>query len=404
VPPRPVERLTLAQARRVALASIGFADPRPTGVPDRRTLRRVVARTGLFQIDSVNVLTRAHYLPMFSRVGPYPVALLDRAAYRAPRELFEYWGHEASLLPVDVQPLMRWRMAEAHEQAWGRMVRLARERPTFVADVLAEVRARGPLSAGDVEKVHGEAVPRQAGPWWDWSHVKAALEYLFWAGEITTASRRGFERLYDVPERVLPAYVLDTPTPTRAEAQRGLVLRAARSFGVATEKDLRDYYRLSVADARAALSSLVGDGDLLPVRVDGWRQPAYLHPAARVPRRVQARALVAPFDPLVWERERTERLFGFRYRIEIYVPAPQRVHGYYVLPFLLGDRLVARVDLKADRQAGVLRVQAAYAEPDAPASTAPELVAELRSLAGWLGLESVLAAGRGDLDLRLPAG
>jgi uncharacterized protein YcaQ len=399
-----VERLTLAQARRVALASIGFADPRPAGVPDRRALRRVVARTGLFQIDSVNVLTRAHYLPMFSRVGPYPAVLLDRAAYRAPRELFEYWGHEASLLPVDVQPLLRWRMAEAHEQAWGRMVRLARERPHFVADVLAEVRARGPLSAGDVEQVHGSGLPRQAGPWWDWSHVKAALEYLFWAGEITTASRRGFERLYDVPERVLPAHVLDTPTPSRAEAQRGLVLRAARSFGVATEKDLRDYYRLSVADARAALAALVGEGDLVPVRVDGWRQPAYLHPAARIPRRVDARALVAPFDPLVWERERTERLFGFRYRIEIYVPAPQRVHGYYVLPFLLGDRLVARVDLKADRKAAVLRVQAAYAEPDAPRATAAELVTELRSLAAWLGLDGVRSAGRGDLRLRLPTG
>ena len=388
--------LSLAQARRLALGAQGFNDARPAGVPDRRALRRVVSRTGLFQIDSVNVLTRAHYLPLFSRLGAYPVALLDRAAYRGPRELFEYWGHEASLLPVDVQPYLRWRMAEAGTSAWGGLRRVVDERPEFVAQVLADVHREGPVSAGEIEELHGGRT-RKAGPWWDWSHVKLALEYLFWAGEVTTASRRGFERLYDIPERVLPAAVLAVPTPDRPNAMRELLLRAAGSFGVATERDLRDYYRLPVADAKAGVADLVEAGLLLAVSVEGWRQQAYLHHAARIPRRVDARALIAPFDPLVWERERTERLFGFRYRIEIYVPAPKRVHGYYVLPFLLGDRLVARVDLKSDRQAGVLRVQAAHAEPGAPAETAEELAAELEAMAGWLGLSGVDWRGRGDL-------
>ncbi|MGZ4591303.1 MAG: winged helix-turn-helix domain-containing protein [Actinomycetes bacterium] len=403
--PVPPDRLSAAQARRVALAAQGFADPRPSGVPDRRALRRVVGRTGLFQIDSVNVLARAHYLPLFSRVGPYPVELLDRAAYRPPRELFEYWGHEASLLPVEDHPLMRWRMAQADERAWGGMRRIATERPDFLADVLAEVRASGPVSAGDVERIHGGR-KRPSGPWWDWSHVKLALEYLFWAGEITTSSRRGFERLYDLPERVLPAAVLAAPTPSREEAQRSLVLRAARSCGVATERDLRDYYRLGVAEAAQRVAELVEAGDLVPVAVEGWRQRAYLDPQARLPRRVEARALVAPFDPLVWERDRTERLFGFRYRIEIYVPASKRVHGYYVLPFLLGERLVARVDLKADRKggddgAGMLLVRSAWAEPGAPPETAAELAAELRDLAGWLGLADVQVEPRGDLAAAL---
>jgi uncharacterized protein len=395
------QQISAVQARRLALSAQGFNDPRPAGVPDRRALRRVVARTGLFQIDSVNVLARAHYLPLFSRLGPYPTALLDRAAYVGPRELFEYWGHEASLLPVEVQPLLRWRMAEADNISWGNMQRVFRDRPEFVAQVLADVAREGPISAGEIEELHGGRT-RKAGPWWDWSHVKLALEYLFWAGEVTTASRRGFERLYDVPERVLPAAVLATPTPDRADAHRQLLLLAARSFGVGTERDLRDYYRLPVADTKARLAELVEDGALLPVAVEGWRQPAYLHPAAKLPRRVDARALVAPFDPLIWERARAERLFGFRYRVEIYVPAPKRVHGYYVLPFLLGDRLVARVDLKSDRQAGVLLVQSAHAEPGAPPETGEELMAELSTMATWLGLDRVVWTGRGDLVL--PAG
>jgi uncharacterized protein len=396
-----IERLAIAQARRLALSAQGFTDPVPRGVPDRRALRRVVGRTGLFQIDSVNVLTRAHYLPMFSRVGPYPTELIDRAAYRAPRELFEYWGHEASLLPVDTYPLLRWRMDEAHTDAWGGMVRVAKEQPRLVADVLAEVQRSGPLSAGEIEEANGGRTKR-AGPWWDWSHVKRAIEYLFWAGEVATASRRGFERLYDVPERVLPAAVLAAPTPSRADAQRELLRRAARSLGVADNRDLRDYYRLSPADATAGIAALVESGDLVPVAVEGWRRQAYVSPGAKLPRRLDAAALLSPFDPVVWERDRTERLFGFRYRIEIYTPVERRVHGYYVLPFLLGDRLVARVDLKADRATSRLLVQAAYAEPHAPGETPEELVGQLRRMASWLGLESVVTTGRGDLRLPLP--
>ena len=391
---RVVEHLSADQARRLALAAQGFADPRPAGEPDGHGLRRVLGRVGLFQIDSVNVLQRAHYLPLFSRLGPYDTALLDRAAYFAPRRLFEYWGHEASLLPVALQPLLRWRMARAADDAWGGMLRVQRDRPELVAQVLEEVRARGPVAASAVLE---HERPKRTGPWWDWSDVKRAFEWLFWSGQITSARRRGFERLYDLPERVLPRRIMATPTPPEEEAQRGLVRSAARSLGVAAERDLRDYYRLPTGAAKARVAELVEAGELLPVEVEGWRTPAYLDPEARVPRRVDARALIGPFDSLVWERARTERLFGFRYRLEIYVPAPKRVHGYYVLPFLLGDRLVARVDLKADRQAGALRVQAAHAEPDAPGETAETLAEELWSMAGWLGLEHVVVVPRGDL-------
>jgi uncharacterized protein len=386
--------LSAAQARRIALAAQGFADPRPLGVPDRRALRRVMGRVGAIQIDSVNVLVRSHYLPLFSRLGPYPVALLERAAYRAPRDLFEYWGHEASLLPVAAQPLFRWRMERAAHEAWGGMRRIQRERPGYVEAVLELVRERGPIGAGALE----DERPRRSGPWWDWHDGKRALEWLFWSGRVTSAGRRGFERLYDLPERVLPAEVIGAPTPTEPEAQRALLRIAARAVGVGTERDLRDYFRLGVAEARARIAELVEAGDLLPVTVEGWRGTAYLDPAARVPRRVSARALLSPFDSLVWERERTERMFGMQFRLEIYVPAGRRVHGYYVLPFLLDEGLAARVDLKADRAAGTLRVQAAWAQDGhAPDFTAEALAAELRSMASWLGLERVESVDRGDL-------
>src|SRR5688500_863242 len=294
MPPR--DSLSLAQARRVALAAQGFADPAPSGAPTGWAVRRLFDRVALVQIDSVNVLSRAHYLPLFSRVGRYDRALMDRGAHYAPRRLFEYWGHEASLIPVALQPLLRWRMERAHEDAWGGMRRIQRERPELVADVLAEVRERGPVAAGELAV---EEKQKRTGPWWDWSDDKRAIEFLFWSGQVTSARRRGFERLYDVPERVLPAEVIETPTPSVEEAQRRLLTVAARSMGVATERDLRDYFRLPTAEAKARIAELVEDGALEPVRVDGWRHPAYLDPAARFPRRVDACAVLGPFDSLI---------------------------------------------------------------------------------------------------------
>ena len=376
----------------MAIAAQGFADGRPNR-PDGRALRRVLKHVGLLQIDSVNVLARGHYLTLFGRLGPYSLDLVDRATWYAPRRLFEYWGHEASLLPVASQPLFRWRMKRAHDDAWGGMRSVAKDRPELVKRVVEEVAERGPIAASQVE----DERPRRAEPWWNWSDTKRAFEYLFWSGEITSARRRNFERLYDLPERVLPRDVVGAPTPAADEAQRELLRIAARSLGVAAERDLRDYFRLPTAETRERVAELVEAGELLPVEVEGWRLPAYLSPTARVPRSVDAGALVGPFDSLLWERSRVQRLFGFRYRIEIYVPAPKRVHGYYVLPLLLGDRLVARVDLKADRAAGELDVRAAHAEPDAPPETAAALANELRLMAGWLGLERVRVRRRGDL-------
>jgi hypothetical protein len=396
------DSLSLAQARRVALAAQGFADPPPTGAATRRHLRRVLSRVGLIQMDSVNVLARAHYLPLYSRLGPYRTELLDRAAYRAPRELFEYWGHEASLIPVELQPALRWRMAAAHTEAWGGMRRIAQDQPELVSWVLDEVRAKGPLTAAEIE----HDAPRTKDNWgWNWSVVKRALEWLFWAGEVAAAGRNGsFARLYDLPERVLPADVLAVSTPKPPEAQRELVEVAARALGVAAEFELRDYFRLPVEGARTAIAELVEAGVLRPVRVAGWRPQAYLHHEARLPRSVRASSLISPFDPLIWERARTERLFDFAYRIEIYVPAPKRRFGYYVLPFLHGDRLVARVDLKADRKPGVLRVPAAWLEAGQdPAEAADALAAELRRFAGWLGLSVVDKPRRGDLAGALAA-
>jgi uncharacterized protein YcaQ len=394
-------QLSAAEARRIALAAQGFGRTRPDEEPSSRTLLSAVRRLGVVQIDSVNVLVRAHYLPLFSRLGPYDTDRLDAAAWRSPRRLFEYWGHEASLLPVESQPLLRWRMARAIDDAWGGMRRIQREQPELVARVLEDVRANGPISAS---RLAADEQPRRTGPWWDWSDVKRAVEWLFWSGQVTSARRRGFERLYDLPERVLPRAVHAAPTPGEADAQRELVRIAARASGIATERDLRDYFRLPVDAARARVAELVEAGELRQVAVEGWRAPGLLDPEARLPRRVDARALLGPFDPLVWERARVERLFDFRFRLEIYVPASKRVHGYYVLPFLLGDRLVARVDLKADRAAGALLVQAAWAEPGAPPETAAELGAELETMAGWLGLERVEVRERGDLAPALAQG
>ncbi|WP_274424659.1 winged helix-turn-helix domain-containing protein [Chelativorans sp. YIM 93263] len=394
------ERLTRKQVRRIVLAAQGFTRRPPAGVVERRHIARVLDHINLFQIDSVNVAVRAHYMPLFSRLGPYPCKTLDRASARKPRALFEYWAHEASLLPVETQPLLRWRMERAAEGKgiYGGLARFGQERRDFIKTVLAEVASHGPLAAADIDGHKGTS------GWWEWSDAKRALEWLFWAGQITTHSRRpSFERLYDLPERVLPEAVLSTPTPTPEDAQRALVEKAARALGVATASDLRDYFRLSPEDCRPRIEELIEAGTLLPVTVKGWTQQAYMHRDAKLPRKVEARALLAPFDPLIWERSRTERLFDFYYRIEIYTPAEKRIYGYYVFPFLLGEQLVARVDLKADRQNGVLRVQSAHAEPEAPPETATELLQELRKMAQWLGLGAVDICPAGDLGSRLMA-
>jgi uncharacterized protein len=388
------ERLPAGLARRIALAAQGFAEPRSSGEVSVRQLRRMTERLAVVQIDSVNVLSRSHYLPAFSRLGAYPRAALDDLTARR-HAVFEYWAHEASFLPVRLQPHLRWRMAAAEQHAWGNMVRIQRERPGYVAEVLDRVRTAGPLKAGDL----AEPRPDRAGAMWNWHDGKIALEWLFFTGEITATHRTtAFEKVYDVTERVLPADVLRAPTPEPADAVRELVRTAARALGVATERDLRDYFRLRPEATRQAVAELADAGELQPVEVAGWGAPAWLDPAARRPRWVRARALLSPFDSLVWERPRVERIFDFRYRLEIYTPAAKRVHGYYVLPFLLGDRLVARVDLKADRQAGVLRVQAAHGEEGIERPrVAAALAEELRLMAGWLELDGVGVAAHGDL-------
>ena len=382
---KPREKLSLAQTRRVVLAAQGFAEPRSARV-DRRHVRRVFNRVGVVQIDSVNVLVRSHYLPLFSRLGPYPRALLETTAYgRRHRELFEYWGHEASFLPLRLHPLLRWRMERARrgEGTWGRVAQIVAEKPALVASVRAAIVERGPLGASDFEGA------RNRGPWWGWSDTKAALEYLFWSGEITTARRRNFERLYDLTERVLSPDIVASPTPSEADAQRELLRIAIRACGVATESDLRDYFRLSLADARARLRELLEAGEIVPVAVEGWNATAYVGAELAIPRGIAASALLSPFDSLVWERGRTRRLFGFDYRIEIYVPAQRRIHGYYVLPFLCRERLCARVDLKSDRERKRLLVRNVHFEEGATADEAIALRAELAELAAWLELESV---------------
>ncbi len=394
----------------MALAAQGFDRARPapgTSTVSARDVTRTARRLGQFQIDSINVVTRAHFMPIFSRLGPYDADLLQRAAFRAPRRLFEYWGHAASLLDVQLQPLLRFRMQEG-THAWGGVDRVARDDPDLVERVRAEVSARGPVSARQLEPPQ---MRDRSGWGWNWSRVKTVLEWLFYRGEITSAYRNAaFERVYDLPERVLPATVLAAPDPSPDEAIRGLVRRAAAALGVATEPELRDYFRTRPGATAAAVADLVDAGELTPVIVGSpgpdpsFARPSYLWHRSRLPRRVDAGALLSPFDSLVFERNRLARLFGFHYRIEIYVPQARRRHGYYVYPFLLGDHFVARVDLKADRVAGVLRVNAAWIEEGHDSfEVAPALSAELALLAAWQGLDRVQVGPLGDLAPALAA-
>ena len=399
-----MEAVSLAQARRIALAAQGFAEKRPTGRIDRRHIRGVFDRIGLLQVDSVNVLCRSEELPIFARLGPHPrdlVRTMERSG-----ELFEFWAHEASLLPVAQEPLFRWRKVNAlagdDPTVWGGIRNLHIDKKDLVELVYAEIRDRGPVSPSELSVKGGK---KRDGWGWHWDDAKIAVENLFWTGRIVAAGRStSFERQYDLPERVLPATVLSQSLLAESDARKELLRIAIGAHGIGTAKDLSDYHRQNVPTSRPLVDEMVEAGDLVPARVPGWSDKLYLDPSARIPRRVSARALLSPFDSLVWERTRTEQLFEFRYRIEIYVPKEKRVHGYYVLPFLLGDALVARVDLKADRKDSALLVQSAWGEVgiDEP-YVAAELAEELALMAGWLGLERVVVINRGDLHKPLRA-
>lgn len=389
------DTLSLAEARRIAIHAQGFGAERDGAPPARTALLRTIKQIGLLQLDSVNVLVRSHYLPLFSRLGPYATETLDALSHKKPRALFEYWGHEASLIPLDLYPLFRWRMDRARAGAglWGGTLNLAKKRPGFIDAVMNEIKERGPIGAGELSEGG-----RSTGNWWGWSDGKRALEYLFWTGQVTAAGRRGFERLYDLPERVVPAAILTAPALDEATAQRALVERAAAAFGVATEADLRDYFRLTLADNRARVNELVDAGVLRPVAVEGWKQKAYLHRDAKLPAEITTQALISPFDSLIWMRQRTDRLFGFHYRLAFYTPKHKRKQGYYVTPFLSGDRLTARVDLKSDRKKNRLLVLGGHVEGGVDlAEAAQQLKPELARMAQWLGLARVAPRGRGEL-------
>ncbi|OBA76466.1 hypothetical protein A5641_21900 [Mycobacterium sp. 1554424.7] len=397
--------LTNAQARRLAVAAQGFNEPRPRGPVTRAHLKSLISRIQVLQLDSVSVAVRAHYAPVFSRLGPYDRDVLDRAAWshsaRSPRLLVEYWAHEAALMAVDDWPLLRWRMRQYTHGRWG--THIVKANPQLAEDILAAVAELGPSTAGQIE-AHLAAEPRRKkGAWWTRSDTKWVAEALFASGALTTATRVGFARHYDLVERVLPRRVLAREVDDD-EAVRELTLRAASALGVGTEADIRDYFRLSAQQVKPAIADLLAAGEIERVDVDGWSAPAYLRAGRTLPRTDRGTALLCPFDPLIFFRPRVERLFGFHYRIEIYTPAAKRQYGYYVWPLLMDGRLVARVDLKADRAADSLRVLGAFGEPDVPrARVAAALAGELESMVSWLGLGGFSVSGRGDLAGELRA-
>lgn len=390
----PMPRLTLDQARRIALAAQGLTRPRPEGRVDVRHFRRVLGHIGVVQLDSVNVLARAHYMPFFSRLGPYDQEALDRWLWGS-REMFEYWGHAASVMPIDDRPLMAHRMHGG--KPWRSIERLIEDKPGFIEALREEVRRRGPLTLSELN-----ATTKRSDPWWGWTEEKHALEWLFFKGELSVADRVNFSKAYDIPERVHGRAVLEADGLDERPALSRLLVRAAESLGVATLADLVDYYRIRVQVARPLVEELVRTGALERVEVKGWQGDAYLHPSAVMPHHHRGASLLSPFDPLVWFRPRVERLFGFQYRIEIYVPAKDRTYGYYVLPFLLDGELVGRVDLKADRKRGVLSVKASHVEEEQDEGRAAlALAGELCTMAGWLGLGDVEVDHKGNLAATL---
>ncbi|MEP7045996.1 MAG: crosslink repair DNA glycosylase YcaQ family protein [Ilumatobacteraceae bacterium] len=389
------EKVSLATARRIALGAQGFAEARPKGRIDRRHFRRVLDRMGLIQIDSVNVLVRSQELPLFARLGPHPRSMIPEATRAG--EVFEYWVHEASHVDMAHYQLHRWKMASEHK--WMRYFTLADRRPDYIEEVYRRIADGGPVASGDLSERVGKK-----GSWWDWDDAKVALEHLFWKGRVTVTRRADFGRVYDLTERVIPAEVLARPVVPERDARKQLLELAARHHGIATLSDLTDYHRQGTGVAKPLLAELVEDGVLREVDVEGWTKPAYVHRHARVPRRIDATALLSPFDPVVWNRDRASRLFGFHYRIEIYTPQPKRIYGYYVLPILWGDSVVGRIDLKSDRQRGALLVQASFVEPGVPAgAVADDLAPELHAMAGWLGLGEVDVLPRGDMASTLRA-
>ncbi len=387
--------LDAGQARRIALAAQGFGRKRPSGAIAKKQFDAVLNDIGLLQIDSVNVLVRSQELPLFARLGAHPRDLISNATRRG--ELFEFWAHEASHIPTEMHPLWRWKMVRNRDhKPWAMIAKVRAEQPDFVDSVLAHITKHGAIASGDLKTRTGKK-----GSWWDWDQGKAALEWLFWTGELTATRRHNdFARLYDLPERIIPAAILARPTPSESDARSELLRRSARHHGIGTLKDLCDYYRLNLTKSKDLLPNLIDEGTLIPVTVQGWKDAAYVHRDAKVPKTIDACALLSPFDPVVWFRPRAERLFDFHYRIEIYTPPAKRVFGYYVLPLLVGDQLVGRVDLKADRHAGVLRAHGVFLEPNVNAADVLErLDAELDAMASWLGLDRVEYGTNGNVTV-----
>ncbi len=383
--------IPLDRARRIALGAQGFADAKPTGAANVRHFRRAMDRMTILQVDSVNVICRSHFLPMFARLGSYDRDKLDHWLWQS-RENFEYFNHVASLTSVEHQPNIRFRM---HHPRWVKgLADFEREKPGYVESVLTEIDERGGLSVGDLDDPGG-----RTGPWWGYSKGKIALEYLYLTGQLMISNRdKNFKLVYDTPNEVLPIEIAQQPTPTPEDSFKALLMLGAKSHGIGTATDLADYFRLKMPQARPALKQLVADGELEMVQVEGWTEPAYLHPEAKTPRSISASTFLTPFDPVCWFRPRAERLFDFHYRIEIYVPEPKRVYGYYVLPFLHGDRLVGRADIKADRQAGMLLAKGVFGEAGAdPDVVAPAMAKNLAEMAEWLGLDGVEVGKKGDL-------